>query len=33
MRIEWDSDWDYYDRFQNKPRPIDDIPEGAYGGF
>lgn len=26
----YDSDWDYYDRFKENPRPIDDIPEGAY---
>ncbi|QQV91742.1 hypothetical protein Kp7_13 [Klebsiella phage Kp7] len=24
MRIEWDSDWDYYDRFQGKKRPFNE---------
>lgn len=24
MNIEWDSDWDYYDRFQGKKRPFNE---------
>lgn len=28
--MTYDSDWDYYDRFQKKPRPLNEEPEEEY---